>query len=178
VPALLIKIVNRSSTPAELLSYGEAYFSVPSTPLMDTNIGSTRLELTAADRGNNLTVPPQKFRWISACFLNESHAAAVLKQEDIGLSIMLQTRDHGMLHTESIPFRRKVIGSQYLELDIEPRVHRRTAPSSRLEPGRFPAECYEPRRAEQQLGFPVMCACRELIRWGRASTRWLPHEWT
>jgi hypothetical protein len=41
VPPLLIKVVNRTLTPAELLSYGEVYFTSVGNAVADTQIGST-----------------------------------------------------------------------------------------------------------------------------------------
>jgi hypothetical protein len=119
LPPLLIKVLNRTPAPIELLPYGEAYFSVAATPLSEDNIGSTRLELTPTDHARSLTVMPQRFIWISAHFLNESHTESLLKEEDVALSIMLQTRDHRMLHQEGIPFRRKVLVGKHVEMDLD-----------------------------------------------------------
>jgi hypothetical protein len=119
VPRLSIKVINRRGAPVELSSYGEAYFSVPSGPMMDTDIGSTRLEVMPADRRRDLVVPPQSFRWVSAEFLNEAQAESMLRQGDIDLAISLETHDQGMLYTAGIPFRRKEIAAKYVELVID-----------------------------------------------------------
>jgi hypothetical protein len=121
VPALLIKVVNRTSIPAELLSYGDAYFSISANPISDTQIGSTRLELTPAGHGNALTVPAQGFIWVRAHFLNEPYAESFLKQEDVGLGLVLQTRDQRILQGQGFPFRKKVLTTKHVELDLEER---------------------------------------------------------
>jgi hypothetical protein len=93
------------------------------------------VEVTPADHGNSLTVPARSFIWVSAHFLNEPYAEALLRQEDIALGLVLRTRDQRMLQTEGIPFRKKLITAKHIEK------------TRRIEFGRF-AEQNRERRGE------------------------------
>lgn len=118
VPRLIIKVRNPLTTPVEILEYGEAFFSVPESPVMDRLVETRRIKLTAIQPSTNFIVPPGTDRWFSARFLNDSALLEFLKREDVALTVLVNTKDGEMLHKDGVAFTREELTTRYVLLEV------------------------------------------------------------
>lgn len=103
------------------MTCGEAYFSLSASPIADVSAGSTHLEPVPADQGKSLTVPTRGSIWVRAHLVNKARTEQLLKEEDVSLGVVLRTRDRRIFHGDGYPFRKKVITTSHIELDLDDR---------------------------------------------------------